>query len=169
MTKAFVKLIDGLPLKNPNADIELTSDESYLLIAETRTQGFKTVTDNLFKVPLEKIIDTAMITEKEIVEKGKSVVGRGLLGGSIFGPAGLILGGLSGVGKKSKTEYTKIYIVSFVGSDGEVKNITFGMHKMMVRVTEKFNKLLDKKLKSVTKSAEVTNLLNSNGTIETLL
>ncbi|WP_410769578.1 hypothetical protein [Fontibacillus sp. BL9] len=169
MTKAFVKLIDGLPLKNPDADIELTFDNNYLLIAETRPQGFKTITDNLFKIPLENVIDTILTTQKEIMEKDKSVIGRGVVGGLLFGPAGLLLGGLSGIGKKSATEYTKIYIVSYVGSNGEVKNITFGMNKMMVRVTEKFDKLFTKKHSSVPKSAGVQSLLASGGTSEIVL
>lgn len=169
MTKAFVKLIDGLPLKNPDADIELTFDSNYLLIAETRPQGFKTVTDNLFKIPLENVIDALLTTQKEVINKDKSVIGRGLVGGLIFGPAGLILGGLSGVGKKSKAEWTKIYIVSYVGSDGDVKNITFGMNKLMVRVTEKFDKKFTKKHRSVPKSARVQNLLAQEGTSETIL
>lgn len=168
-TKAFVKLIDGLPLKNPDADVELTFDENYLLIAETRSQGFKTITDNLFKIPHENVIDTLLATQREVMEKNKSVIGRGVVGGLLFGPAGLLLGGLSGIGKKSSTEHTKIYIVSYVGSNGEVKNITFGMNKMMVRVTEKFDKLFTKKHRSVPKSAEVEVFLPSGGTNETIL
>lgn len=169
MTKAFVKLIDGLSLKNPDADLELNFDNNYLLIAETRPQGFKTVTDNLFKIPLENVMDTFLTTQKEIMEKDKSVIGRGVVGGLLFGPAGLLIGGLSGIGKKSVTEYTKIYIMSYVGSNGEVKNITFGMNKMMVRVTEKFDKLFTKKHRLVPKSAGVQSLLASGGTSETIL
>ncbi len=169
MTKAIVKLIDGLPLRNQEADIELTFDDKFLLIAETRPQGFKMVTDNLFKIPLENVIDTLLTTEKEVVEKNKSVVGRGVVGGLVFGPAGLLLGGLSGIGKKNKVEKSKIYIVSYVGSDKEVKNITFGMNKMMVGVTEKFDRALSKHHKQVPKSPDVQRLLSSEGTRETIL
>ncbi|WP_127575255.1 hypothetical protein [Paenibacillus barengoltzii] len=169
MAKAIVKLIDGLPLKNQDANIELTFDEQFLLIAETRPQGFKMVTDNLFKIPLENVIDTLLTTEKEVVEKNKSVIGRGVVGGLVFGPAGLFLGGLSGIGKKSKVEKSKIYIVSYVGSDKEVKNITFGMNKMMVGVTEKFDKAFSKHHKLVPKSPDVQRLFSSDGTRETIL
>ena len=169
MAKAFVNLIDGLTLRNPSADLRLSYDSNYLLIEEIRPQGFKSVTDNLFKIPLENIIETMVISQKEIVEKNKSAVGRGLVGGLIFGPAGLILGGLSGVGTKTKAEYNKVYIVSYVGSDGEVKNITFGMTKMMVSTTERFNKIFTKKHKSVSKNPEVQRILSSDANKETIL
>lgn len=169
MTKAFVKLIDGLPLRNPDADIELTFDDNFLLIAETRPQGFKMVTDNLFKIPLENVIDTLLTTEKEIIEKNKSVIGRGVVGGLVFGPAGLLLGGLSGIGKKNKVEKSKVYIVSYIGSDEVIKNITFGMNKMMVSVTEKFDKVFSVKHKQVPKSAALRTLLSQGDSRETIL
>jgi hypothetical protein len=169
MTKAIVKLIDGLPLRNQEADIELTFDDKFLLIAETRPQGFKMVTDNMFKIPLENVIDTLLTTEKEVIEKSKSVIGRGVVGGLVFGPAGLLLGGLSGIGKKNKVEKSKVYIVSYVGSDKEVKNIAFGMNKMMVSVTEKFDKVFSKYHKLVPKSPDVQRFFSSDGTRETIL
>lgn len=169
MAKAFVNLIDGLQLRNPSADIRLSIDSNYLLIEEIRPQGFKSITDNLFKVPLENIVETILISQKEIVEKSKSAIGRGVVGGLLFGPAGMLLGGLSGVGTKTKAEYTKVYIVSYVGADGEVKNITFGMTKMMISATERFNKIFTKKHKLVPKSPSVQRLLTSDGTKETIL
>lgn len=169
MTKAIVKLIDGLPLRNQEADIELTFDDKFLLIAETRPQGFKMVTDNLFKIPLENVIGTMLTTEKEIIEKSKSVIGRGVVGGLVFGPAGLLLGGLSGIGKKSRVEKSRVYIVSYVGSDREIKNITFGMNKMMVSVTEKFDRVFSNHHKLVPKSPDVQRFFSSDGTRETIL
>lgn len=37
---------------------------------------------------------------KEITEKDKSVIGRAVVGGLIFGAVGAIVGGMSGIGKK---------------------------------------------------------------------
>lgn len=169
MIKTILKVIDGLPLENTEADVYVTFDDVYLIIEEKKVQGFKTITTNSFKVPLENVISTLLTTHKEVVEKSKSVIGRGVVGGLVFGPAGLLLGGMSGIGSKNKTEYTKVYIISYVGSDGEVKNITFGMSKMMVSVTEKFDKQFAKVHTLVPKSSAVQELLSSKGPKETIL
>jgi len=51
------------------------------------------------------------------VEKGRSVIGRGLVGGLLFGPAGLVLGGMSGIPKKtvrqSKTKNNWFVLIAF--------------------------------------------------------
>ncbi|MNI87570.1 hypothetical protein D3C73_1447780 [compost metagenome] len=97
------------------------------------------------------------------------MLGRGIVGGLVFGPAGLILGGLSGIGKKSKFEKNYFYIVSFVGSDTQIKNITFTMTKMMVSVADKFNTDLSRALQRVPKSPEVLKYLPNKTGNSTIL
>lgn len=169
VVKAIVNLVEGLPLKDPEAQLEIQFDDEHLIIKEKGFKGLKTVIENTFRIPLCNILDAIVTTEKEVVDKSKSVIGRGVLGGAIFGPAGLILGGMSGIGTKQKKETTWVYIVSFVSSGGEIKNITFKMPFMMTSVTEKFDKALKKKLASMERSEEVKKILNQPEQKEFLL
>ncbi|WP_138751799.1 hypothetical protein [Paenibacillus sinopodophylli] len=163
MTKAIVSLIDGLPLKNPDAQLELTYDKEFLVIVEKEFVGFKTNAVNTFKIPLSNFLESTVTTEQELVEESKSVIGRGVVGGLLFGPAGLILGGMSGIGTKQAKKTNQVYLVSYLSSSGEIKNITFVMPSLMVSVTKKFDKDLKKSLTKVQRSAEVLRILaNAN-------
>ncbi|GGG81901.1 hypothetical protein [Paenibacillus radicis (ex Gao et al. 2016)] len=51
------------------------------------------------------------------------------------------------------------YIVSFVSSNGEVRNITFKMPFLMISVTQKFDKKLKTQLINVPRSEAVINIL----------
>lgn len=143
--KAIVSLVDGLPIKSRDAQIELTFDENQFIIVEKGFEGFKSVAKTTFSIPLKNILDTLLVSEKELVEKGKSAIGRGVVGGVLFGPAGLILGGLSGVGNKRGYKRNYLYVVSYISASEEIKNITFSMPALMNGVTKKFDdKLLEK-------------------------
>ena len=43
----------------------------------------------------------------------------------LFGPAGAIVGGLSGTGKKQKVKIKNVFVISYYGKDNEVKSINF--------------------------------------------
>jgi hypothetical protein len=161
--KAIVNLIDGLPLKDPKAQIELSFEDVSFVIVEKGFSRFKSIAASTFKIPLKNILDTILTTEDELLEKSKSVIGRGVAGGLLFGPAGLLLGGLSGIGKKRTSKKTYLYIVSYVSADDEqIKNITFAMPLLMLGVTRKFDNLLKKKLDSTTPSEFVRNYRDQN-------
>jgi len=46
----------------------------------------------------------SIIVDGIVKEEDKSVVGRAVVGGLLFGPLGAVVGGMSGVGKKEKVE-----------------------------------------------------------------
>ncbi|NQX65712.1 hypothetical protein HQN90_06195 [Paenibacillus alba] len=169
MAKAIVTLIDGLPLKNSKSQLEITFDNDYLIISETIAKGFKMVVDNTFKIPLANFLESTVTTEKEIVSQSKSVIGRGIVGGVLFGPAGLLLGGMSGIGDKKKTKVSDVYIVSYLSSAEEVRNITFTMPPLMVSVTKKFDKDLKERMKMVQLSEGAQRILGSVSRTETIL
>lgn len=169
MLKAVVNLIDGLPLKDCNAQLEITNDNEHIIITEKAVKGFKTIIVNTYKIPLNNLIETIITTEIELIEKNKSVVGRGVVGGLIFGPAGLLLGGMSGIGSKKQNKKQTIYVISYVSSNGEIKNITFGMPALMVSVTQKYDNQLKKKLETIEKSEQVKEILKKNEQNEFLL
>lgn len=119
---------EGLSGVGKNASCKIKLDDDYITIDEVALslKGFKTV--KTFKVPIENVVSVEVITEENIKEKSKSVVGRGVAGAVVFGPAGLILGGLSGVGVKKKKDITRLFCISYTRSeDQKVQNLVFKM------------------------------------------
>lgn len=72
-----------------------------------------------------QITDVFYGLETEIVEKSKSVIGRAVAGGLLFGGVGAVVGGLSGTGTKEKKERRFYFIISYTSSTGEDKFIQF--------------------------------------------
>lgn len=76
-----------------------------------------------FKIKISEVIAFDIINQKNVEQKSKSVVGRGIAGGIVFGPVGLLLGGLSGTGSKTKVNNKNFLVISY-GAD-EIKTLTF--------------------------------------------
>ena len=60
-----------------------------------------------------KITDVYHGIEAELVEKKKSVIGRALVGGALFGGVGAVVGAVSGSGTKPTKEYKTYFIISY--------------------------------------------------------
>lgn len=74
-----------------------------------------------YKIKTEDILDFGIVKTSEL--KKQSVVGRGVVGGMLFGPAGAVLGGMSAIGKqKIKSTLAICYLPS---NGGEPKTIVF--------------------------------------------
>lgn len=66
-----------------------------------------------------QITDIYYGIEDEIVEKNKSVIGRAVVGGLLFGGVGAIVGAASGTGKKEKKVRRFLFVISYTSSTGE--------------------------------------------------
>ena len=66
----------------------------------------------------EKITDVYHGIETELVEKKKSVIGRAIVGGALFGGVGAVVGAVSGSGSKQAKEYKTYFIISYKAYDG---------------------------------------------------
>jgi hypothetical protein len=65
-----------------------------------------------------QITDVYYGLETEITQKNKSVIGRAIAGGLLFGGAGMVVGSVSGVGTKDKKTIKRVFIISYTGSSG---------------------------------------------------
>lgn len=86
-----------------------------------------------YRIPVERLLTADIVTDNLFVEKNKSVIGRGIAGGLLFGPAGILLGGLSGLGTKQVQSGSDIpLIIAYANKEGEIQNTIFGVpaHKM---------------------------------------
>ena len=78
----------------------------------------------ILKISLKDISNVAIISDKELIEKDKSVIGRGIVGNVLFGGAGLILGGLSGLQKKQVIQNIDYLVVNYkVNGEEKVVNV----------------------------------------------
>lgn len=72
-----------------------------------------------------QITDVSYGTQTQIVEKNKSVIGRAIGGGLLFGGVGAIVGAVSGSGTKEKKEHHFYFIISYKSQDGDDKFLQF--------------------------------------------
>ena len=79
-----------------------------------------------FEIKLEKIRAAVVKDERELIEKGKSVVGRAVIGTLLVPGLGTIVGGMSGIGtKKKKGTLNHFLILNYTDSKGELAAVTF--------------------------------------------
>lgn len=78
-------------------------------------------------LPYHQIDSVGVVSEKEVLEQGKSVVGRAAVGALVFGPLGAIIGGISGTGSKKETSTRNFFVINYhpAVSPQEVKAISF--------------------------------------------
>lgn len=72
-----------------------------------------------------QISDVFYGLETEVTQVSKSVIGRAVAGGLLFGGVGAVVGGISGTGTKAKKERHFYFIISYTSSSGEEKFIQF--------------------------------------------
>ena len=73
----------------------------------------------------DQITDVFYGGTTELIQKPKSVIGRAVVGGVIFGGVGAIVGAASGTGTKTGKKTHLYFIISYTSSDGEDKYIQF--------------------------------------------
>ncbi len=114
-------MVDGIKSINSGMPVRLTLQNDGKLKIEQRLFKNKSV-----YLAYNQITNAGRITEKEIIEKSKSVVGRAAAGGLLLGPLGAIVGGMSGTGTKTKTKYETYFVINYKsGSTGEPEVLSF--------------------------------------------
>lgn len=109
-----VKHYEGLNIKeSANCLLKLTNYE--LQLCDIKKRPIK-------NIALNDIVNVAILSDKELIEKDKSVIARGIVGDVLFGGIGLILGGLSGIGKKQVGQNIDYLIINYK-ENGEDKVI----------------------------------------------
>lgn len=111
--KSNFKLVDGIPGWGQDVNVvtaELLEDR--IVFSKAAMKNSPTIS-----LMLEQIIETDVYTEKDIIEKSKSVVGRAAVG-ALFGPVGAIIGAVSGTGSKKRVKTELYYTILFNSSAG---------------------------------------------------
>lgn len=116
-----LQYVDGLPhyICNSSVAVSLNTDDSVLEVNSR-------VYDNPpVKLAFDRIIQFDIIDEKTILEKEKNMFGRAFIGTMLLGPAGTILGGISGIGKKKKIKNDEFLIINYGENIEDMKALTF--------------------------------------------
>lgn len=111
--KSNFKLVDGIPGWGQDVNVvtaELLEDR--MVFSKAAIKNSPTIS-----LMLEQIVETNVYTEKEIIEKSKSVVGRAAVG-ALFGPVGAIIGAVSGTGTKKRVKTDMYYTIMYNSSAG---------------------------------------------------
>lgn len=134
------KLISGLPQSNIQSHFTFKFEENRLKITEIIFKMFKKDEElQVFWLDMDKIISIDLITEDNIEEKQKSVVGRGVAGAILFGPVGAIIGSASGTKSKKTVEKTGVLVFSYYGKGEEdIKTINVSIVSQNIPVANKF-------------------------------
>lgn len=121
--------INGLPIEKLLVYHIISYDDKFLKIEQVDVRMLKPNSIiKTYKIPIDRIIAVEVLSNEIIKEKEKSVIGRGIVGGIAFGPAGLVLGGMSGLKNKTTKKVEYVFCVSYFGKDEtEIKNILFGV------------------------------------------
>lgn len=68
---------------------------------------------NYFYISHDQIIDMKFVTHKQLTTEKKSVIGRAVVGGVLLGPLAAVVGGMSGIGTKTKTLGNYLFVINF--------------------------------------------------------
>lgn len=110
--------------------INIISKESLTEITFYKDTRYLSI-DNKFsknkdiKLSLDKIIDLNFYTENEKIEKDKSSLGRAVVGGALLGPVGAVIGGVSGVGTKTKSKINNFTDITYKTDSNEINILKF--------------------------------------------
>ena len=66
-----------------------------------------------FYISHEQLINLKFISHKQLISEKKSVIGRAVVGGVLLGPLAAVVGGLSGIGSKTKKLGDYLLVIDF--------------------------------------------------------
>lgn len=138
MSNVYYAVEDSLPNIKDGMMVTAFAKEDGVLI--------KAVDKNEVMLPYDRIEDVQYVQAVETKDVDKSVIGRGVVGALVFGPVGAVVGGMSGIGKKSKTKMRTFMLIAFESKDGTVMDIPLeiGGGTNYARVPKLLNEIREK-------------------------
>lgn len=113
--------MDGLNGYSKGTVVEVSINEEIECIT-IKARAFKKPEVNL---RFEQITGVTVVSEKDVIEKSKSTVGRAVVGGVLLGPLGAIVGGMSGIGNKVKSSTKYFMVINYKSREEELKVLSF--------------------------------------------
>lgn len=132
----YFKLTDNLGVYKNGDMVDVALYEDHLIIMSP-------ILKQEINLNYSQITDIFYGLETEITQVNKSVIGRAVAGGLLFGGVGAVVGGISGTGTKVKKERHFYFIISYTSNTGEDKFIQFEDTRLYrgVKVANKLKEL----------------------------
>ena len=116
----IVHLLSEIPGFDPGEKVTIYIKDSEISIVPHKAHGQGVL------LKYDQIIRSFIEKKDYTVKKNKSTVGRGLLGATLLGPTGAVIGAVSGMGKKEKKKKKPIFIIRYMpSSGGDVSELVF--------------------------------------------
>lgn len=125
---------DGLPIPNNTMSYIFPCPDK--LVIESKK--------GKFEIPNERITNYAKLTEQQIKQSDKSVIGRAVVGGVLLGGLGAIVGGMSGIGAKTKTKTHGYFVINYTNKAGEITAVSFESNANIDYFVSKFSETLNR-------------------------
>jgi len=111
-------------------------------------------------IPLSRIKFAHLSTGEQLREKQKSVIKRAVAGGLVLGPLGAVVGGLSGVGTKTKQQEVLFMSLDYITKDGIEETAVFVSEGIVKRIemttfANEINKQLGHEVVTIQNSYEI--------------
>ncbi len=116
----YFKVLEPIPGMPTGCMVEVALYDDRLEVV-----NFNSKEKNKATLSIGQINDVAFGTEKELVAKPKSPIGRAVVGGVLLGPIGAVVGGMSGMKDGQKPVYTTLLTIGYVGKNGDQKVLMF--------------------------------------------
>ena len=88
------------------------------------------------------------VSEEEVQQADKSVLGRAVVGGILLGPLGAVVGAIDGTTKKTTTTKTNFFVINYISSAGEevalpleIVGATMGLSKIEKELEQRCSNL----------------------------
>lgn len=136
LEESIERSLGGLPFLYLSGLNSIEEDSMVLIVIVANQLVIKKDSSTILKtIELNEIKSIKPLSESTITEKEKSVIGRAIVGGLIFGVVGAVVGGMSGMDtkKEMKTEHfikitlndgTEILLAPFMNNPGNTKYLT---------------------------------------------
>lgn len=143
--------IDKLIYKN-GIPIFIEGEKSTIFMCEDGIEITNDTNEKRCTLKYKKIMAIGSFTESQItkntITKNGNVIGNGLLGGFLFGPAGMFLGATSSIGSKTKTVTNKTdthyVIINYKAENEKIKSISFVYNTYRLEIDNFINEVKKK-------------------------
>lgn len=151
-TSVKLRYLDGINQYTRNSIVKLTLDD------EKECLDINVILDKkpVIHLNYNQIIAVNYFSKEEIIRKRKSVAGRAMIGGILLGQLGAIIGGMSAINDKEKTDYDFFAVINYKSSVGEIKVLNFqvlegssGWNKFLKELNSKIKKECECEYKEV--------------------
>jgi len=121
--------MEGLPMLIKHTPCIVTIKDSLANTLEIYVVDakFKSV-ENTILLPFNRVKNIGILTEADIIASSKSVIGRSLAGGLLFGGLGAIVGGMSGTTPKNTTVTKHFVVINYINTEQQLASISFSVN-----------------------------------------